>query len=191
MILEAVEDDDLVEIDLPEQLAILKRVSQSCTQDTMAIRANVNKWGEYANAIHRACMEKDVGSPHISGSVPVMLTSVDDLGNKDKELDDEIELQGECVKMKRAQVEESKQQTEHYRARVQSWGHECTQADKSYKDGWASRTHSRLASANRVSRSMGGHRHYSSRNRRGCCERHKIRFRAMGHPPLSWFHSIS
>lgn len=59
MILEAVEDDDLVEMDLPDQLAILKRISQACTQDTKAIRAKVGEWGEYAKAIHRACVEKD------------------------------------------------------------------------------------------------------------------------------------
>ncbi|KAI1820728.1 hypothetical protein F4861DRAFT_542653 [Xylaria intraflava] len=118
MILEDVEHDDLVEVDLPERLAMLKRSSQACTQDTKAIRALVGEWAEYAKAIHRACVEKD-----------------DDLGNEERDLGDQAELQKESVKMKHAQVDESKQQTNQYREQLQDRQREYTQAEKSYEKG--------------------------------------------------------
>ncbi|KAI1490361.1 hypothetical protein F5X96DRAFT_679156 [Biscogniauxia mediterranea] len=118
MILEAVEDDDLVELDLPDQLAILKRSSQACMQDTNALRDRVGEWGEYAKAIYEACVEKD-----------------DDLGSKKKDLSDQAELQKLSVDQKSTLVDESKQQTQQYRDQLQHRQREYTQAEKSLESG--------------------------------------------------------
>jgi len=40
-IIEAVEDEDLAEIDLPQQLTALKRISEGCIEDTKAIKEKV------------------------------------------------------------------------------------------------------------------------------------------------------
>lgn len=58
-IIEAVEDEDLAEIDLPEQLAALKRISEGCIEDTKAIKEKVGAWGDSAKSIYNACVDKD------------------------------------------------------------------------------------------------------------------------------------
>ncbi|KAI1636452.1 hypothetical protein F4809DRAFT_609608 [Biscogniauxia mediterranea] len=118
MILEDVEDDDLVELDLPDQLAILKRSSQACMQDTNSLRDRVSKWSEYAKAIYEACVEKD-----------------DDLGSKKKDLSDQAKLQKLSVDKKSTLVDESKQQTQQYRDQLQHRQREYTQAEKSLESG--------------------------------------------------------
>jgi hypothetical protein len=57
--LEAVEDDDLAELDLPEQLATLKRISTSCIKDTTELKKKVDDWGKFAKSIHKACVDGD------------------------------------------------------------------------------------------------------------------------------------
>lgn len=59
MLLEDVEDPDLVELDLPEQLAVLQRVSETCVADSMSIKQKVEAWSDFATILHRACVEQD------------------------------------------------------------------------------------------------------------------------------------
>jgi hypothetical protein len=59
LILEAVDDEDLAELDLPEQLAALKTISEQCVEDSRSIKEKVDAWGEFARAIHNACIYKD------------------------------------------------------------------------------------------------------------------------------------
>jgi len=63
MIIEAVEDDDLVELDLPDQIAKLKEISAMCVNDTKAIKAKFDQWSEFAKAIHAACVAQDGTTP--------------------------------------------------------------------------------------------------------------------------------
>ncbi|RYP21036.1 hypothetical protein DL765_002443 [Monosporascus sp. GIB2] len=118
MILEAVEDDDLVELDLPDQLAALKRMSQACTDDAKAIKTKVREWAECARAIHKACVDRD-----------------DDLGSKEKDLGERIDLQELSSKMKHVEVNESKRQTEQYRVQLHARQQEFMRAEKSLNSG--------------------------------------------------------
>jgi hypothetical protein len=68
MILEAVEDEDLAELDLPDQLATLKRISTSCIKDTQELKAKVDNWGAFAKSIHTACVDQDGRHFWVSGS---------------------------------------------------------------------------------------------------------------------------
>ncbi|RYO89200.1 hypothetical protein DL766_003606 [Monosporascus sp. MC13-8B] len=121
MILEAVEDDDLVELDLPDQLAALKRISQVCTDDAKAIKTKVREWAGCARAIHKACVDRD-----------------DDLGSKNKDLSEQIGLKQLSYKIKHAQVNESKRQTEQYRVHLQDRQQGFTRAEESLESGQGS-----------------------------------------------------
>jgi len=59
MIIEAVDDEDLAELDLPDQLAALKRISQDCIADTKAIKEKVDDWSQFANAVFQACTDQN------------------------------------------------------------------------------------------------------------------------------------
>lgn len=59
MIIQATEDEDLAELDLPDQLAALKRVSKDCIADTKAIKEGVAAWSKFANDVYKACVDQD------------------------------------------------------------------------------------------------------------------------------------
>lgn len=59
MVLEAVDDEDLAELDLPDQLAALKAASNDCISHTVAIKEKVDSWRQFATLVHRACVDQD------------------------------------------------------------------------------------------------------------------------------------
>ncbi|KAE8441671.1 hypothetical protein EG329_004592 [Mollisiaceae sp. DMI_Dod_QoI] len=117
-ILEDVQDDDLAELDLPEQLATLRRMSTSCIKDTTDLKTKVDDWGKFAKYIHRACVDGD-----------------QDLSSKEKGLGDQIEVMELCIKLKRAAIDVSKSQTEEYRRQLAARQKSYDKAEKSNYGG--------------------------------------------------------
>jgi hypothetical protein len=58
-ILEAVDDDDLAQFELPRQLQKLRKISQSCIEDTLAVKEKVKLWEEHVKKIRLACEDEN------------------------------------------------------------------------------------------------------------------------------------
>ncbi|KAH8897995.1 hypothetical protein GQ53DRAFT_818244 [Thozetella sp. PMI_491] len=118
MIIEAVEDEDLAELDLPEQLAALKRVSSDCVADTKAIKEKVDAWSKFANDIHKACQDQD-----------------QTLGRNQTDLTGQIADKQLSINLKKERVKDVKAQTTHYRQILSSRQDEFNGARKSQNRG--------------------------------------------------------
>ncbi|KAK3358445.1 hypothetical protein B0T24DRAFT_540422 [Lasiosphaeria ovina] len=118
MIIQATEDEDLAELDLPEQLAALKRVSNDCVEDTKAIKEKVAAWSQYAGLVYQACVDKD-----------------ESLGKEEHDLDGQIVDRRLTVGMKKGRVNDVKSQTSHYRGQLATRQEEVNRANKSMHRG--------------------------------------------------------
>ncbi|KAK3368005.1 hypothetical protein B0H63DRAFT_490135 [Podospora didyma] len=120
MIIQATEDEDLAELDLPDQLAALKRVSNDCIEDTKAIKEKVAAWSQFAGLVYQACVDQD-----------------QTLGKDQHDLDGQIVDKKLAVGMKQERVNDVKAQTEQYRGQLASRQAEMTRAAKSqHRGGW-------------------------------------------------------
>jgi hypothetical protein len=57
-ILNAVDDEDLAELELPRQLQKLQRVSKTCILDAKDIKEKVEMWKTYVQNIRKACEDE-------------------------------------------------------------------------------------------------------------------------------------
>lgn len=101
MVIQAVEDTDLAELDLPEQIARLKKISTACVDDTKAIKAKFDQWSEFTKVIYAACIAQD-----------------EDLGRNKKDITDKIEIKELAKDKKHAQLVEVKIQTDESRRQL-------------------------------------------------------------------------
>ncbi|KAH7121635.1 hypothetical protein EDB81DRAFT_872900 [Dactylonectria macrodidyma] len=118
MVIEAVDDEDLAELDLPDQLAALKRVSKDCIDDTRAIKEKFDAWSQFANSVYIACVDKE-----------------EDLGHDQNDLDDQVKGKKLVVRMKKTHVDDTKAQTAEYRSQLKSRQDEFVGARKSHSSG--------------------------------------------------------
>ncbi|KAI8677687.1 hypothetical protein NCS55_00486100 [Fusarium keratoplasticum] len=121
MVLEAVDDEDLAELDLPDQLAALKAASNDCISHTVAIKEKVDSWRQFATLVHRACVDQDEA-----------------LGYRETELDGQIEDKKNAVQRKKDILNTVEAQTEEYRRQLGNRQEEFEKARKSQSRGaWA------------------------------------------------------
>ncbi|KAI0191872.1 hypothetical protein F4808DRAFT_381415 [Astrocystis sublimbata] len=121
MIVEAVEDPDLAELDLPDQLAKLKEISTTSVEDIKAVKKKFDAWGEFVRAIHKACVAKD-----------------DQLEKNKSELDDEITVQEMTKQRKQTLVQKAEEQIEEIRRQRDDRQEEFRKAQKAQNRGiWA------------------------------------------------------
>ncbi|KAI8721477.1 hypothetical protein NCS52_00289200 [Fusarium sp. LHS14.1] len=118
MVLEAVDDEDLAELDLPDQLAALKAASTDCISHTVAIKENVDAWRQFATLVHRACVDQDEA-----------------LGFRETELDGQIEDKKNAVQRKKEILKTVEAQTEEYRRQLGNRQEEFEKARKSQSRG--------------------------------------------------------
>ncbi|KAI1332385.1 hypothetical protein F5Y16DRAFT_394460 [Xylariaceae sp. FL0255] len=101
MVVEAVEDPDLVELDLPDQLANLKEISTSCVEGIKAVKTKFDTWAEFVRAIHVASVAQD-----------------DQLEKDKRELNDEIIVHDITKQKKLDLVNKTEVETEEYRRQL-------------------------------------------------------------------------
>ncbi|KAI1422216.1 hypothetical protein F5Y12DRAFT_644149 [Xylaria sp. FL1777] len=121
MIVEAVEDPDLAELDLPDQLAKLKEISTTSVQDIKAVKRKFDDWAKFVRAIHKACVAKD-----------------DQLEKNKRELDDDITVQEITKQKKHDLINKAELETEEYRRQRDARQEEFRKAQKAQNRGrWA------------------------------------------------------
>ncbi|KAI0837717.1 hypothetical protein F5Y06DRAFT_270060 [Hypoxylon sp. FL0890] len=118
MIVEAVEDPDLAELDLPDQLARLKEISAASVRDVKAVKKKFGAWAEFVRAIHKACVAKD-----------------DQLERNKLELHDEITVQEMTKQKKQEMMDKAAEEKEEYRRQRDARQHEFNKAQKSLDRG--------------------------------------------------------
>ncbi|KAI8626814.1 hypothetical protein F5Y19DRAFT_487389 [Xylariaceae sp. FL1651] len=118
LIVEAVEDPDLAELDLPDQLAKLREVSATSVKDVKAVKKKFGAWAEFVRAIHKACVAKD-----------------DQLERNKIELHDEITVQEMTKQKKQEMMDKAKVEKEEYRRQRDDKQQEFNKAQKSLDRG--------------------------------------------------------
>ena len=139
MIIQATEDEDLAELDLPDQLAALKRVSNDCIEDIRAIKEKVAAWSQFAGLVYQACVDQDrmlITSP-LPPLADMFLSSLllETLGKDRHDLDGKIVDKKLAIGMKQERANDVKSQTEQYRGQFASRQEELTRAVKSQHRG--------------------------------------------------------
>ncbi|KAK4164124.1 hypothetical protein QBC43DRAFT_238193 [Cladorrhinum sp. PSN259] len=115
-----VEDPDLAELDLPNQLEKLKRVSESCVADTRDIKASVDAWKDFATRVYSACVEEDETLKRTQTGLDAQL--------RDKKM---------AVDLKAAAVTGIQEQAEYYNSQITDLKDEFVKAQKAAsKRGW-------------------------------------------------------
>lgn len=132
MILEAVEDADLVELELPEQLRMLQQVSHTCVADTKSIKEKVKAWSDFADSLHRACVEQD-GKIQYVGTFTKQLGAdlrIETLGRDQTDLAAQIQDKQWAVENTTKDVSEIQKQAEEYRSQIADRKTEFEKAQK-------------------------------------------------------------
>ncbi|CAH0025620.1 unnamed protein product [Clonostachys rhizophaga] len=112
-IIEAVEDPILAELDLPEQVKVLKRMSDACVADTSAVKERFDAWRDFANLVYRACVEED-----------------ETLKRNQTDLDAQVKDKKMAVGLKSTAVTEIQKQAEYYNSQIADHKAEFTKAEK-------------------------------------------------------------
>ncbi|GAW20801.1 hypothetical protein ANO14919_103120 [Xylariales sp. No.14919] len=118
MIVEAVEDPDLAELDLPDQLAKLKEISTTSVEDIKAVKRKFDDWAKFVRAIHKACVAKD-----------------DQLEKNKRELGDDIKVQEITQQKKHDLINKAESETEEYRRQRDARQEEFRKAQKAQNRG--------------------------------------------------------
>ncbi|KAM5347267.1 hypothetical protein ACJ41O_010272 [Fusarium nematophilum] len=118
MVLEAVEDEDLVELDLPDQLDALKRASNYCISHTVAIKEKVDAWRQFSTLVYHACVDQDEA-----------------LDFQVNDLDGQVDDKKLAVRMKQDLLKGVEAQTAEYRRQFEDRREELAKASKSQSRG--------------------------------------------------------
>ncbi|KAI0145525.1 hypothetical protein GGR57DRAFT_294914 [Xylariaceae sp. FL1272] len=117
-IIEAVEDPEMAEFELPDHVARLKEISTTSVDDIKAVKRKFDAWAEFVRAIHKACVAKD-----------------DQLERNGIELNDEITVQ-EITKQKRQSlIVQAKSEKEELLRQRDNRAEEHRKAQKSVNRG--------------------------------------------------------
>ncbi|KAI1260539.1 hypothetical protein F5Y18DRAFT_432096 [Xylariaceae sp. FL1019] len=117
-IIEAVEDPEMAELELPDHVARLKEISTSSVDDIKAVKKKFDAWAEFVRAIHKACVAKD-----------------DQLERNKIELNDEITVQEMTKQKKQGLIEQAKSEKEELLRQRDNRAEEHRKAQKSVNRG--------------------------------------------------------
>ncbi|KAI9778571.1 MAG: hypothetical protein M1816_004015 [Peltula sp. TS41687] len=115
-----VEDPDLAELDLPDQLTALRRVSDACVTDTIDIKKTVDAWKDFATRLYGACVDED-----------------ETLKRTQADLNAQVRDKRMAVGLKSTAVTEIQKQAEYYSSQITDRKGEFAKAQKALpKRGW-------------------------------------------------------